>query len=680
MAAAPTPPLTVEAFTKNGGLLHKFSVVDDQGNTNEIGAFLDDGQGPPPSTILNHLICRNEYDKNLPLVTQLDSFALLAYSKEKEYKHIVQFTGYLQGRKKAAKVLLDKTGTVGYLYPGPGAADGVPCLRCYYESGRARPKKRPAPTPGAAEGSGGAAFPLAPPTPTGAAAKRVRGPLGKGAFQYVPPDPLPTQGASPPTTKASASTAEKEDGPVYEPGGDKRNGVSSEPAPPLPDPSQFPRSKDPRFTYVPPTPTEGVEPPPFYDDPESCPVIEGLTLSPDMAALAATAAAGVKAVTLGGPGSGSVQASSPRAGDGGGGAWGKDQKVAEGFYNNLRREKGTRNQSLVFHMRKLNNWVKAQLINSLRPADAMAGRDLEVLDLACGKGGDFTKWREVSRRYPIARYVGVDIAKASLVDAIGRYHQDKHIRAALGSTLTLGCADLGATDLANDDLEVWEATEDAWSSRPLLDEEDQFDAVTMQFALHYMFEDERRARHFLSLVARHLRPGGSFIATTVDARVVVEMLAGLGQQDAVSKEWVARLVDEEKRELCRLQVDDATYRQLFQAQGVGGRKEEEEEEETPCCGLRYKFLLRDGSEDDGAADAVNAPEWMIPLPFLRAAAREYGLELERALNFHELVNENRHQINSGHGGIRWTNSQGSISPTEWDIARIYIALKFTRVA
>ncbi|GAB5031038.1 mrna cap guanine-n7 [Nannochloropsis oceanica] len=697
--SAPTPTI-VDQLIKKGAMLHKLSVVDDKNNVSLLGTFLDDAHGPPSQSILNHLICRNEYEKNLPLVTSLDSFALIAYSKEKDYRRTSDFVGYLQGRKKAAKVFVDKSGTGGYLYPGPSLTtpDGIPCLRCYYESGRSRNinssstnKKRLA----SPSMDGLPAVPI----PTGASvAKRARTAGRMPHFEYIPPDPISPSNLPLSFPSSSSPTISGEEGPVYFLGREGENGsvstsfTSTNLFPPLLDPSQFPCSQDPRFKYVPPTPMKGQIPPPFYHDPDACPVIEGLTLTPDQAALASSAVAAAAAVTRLPPSPGAIPG---RGGEGGGGgrggggrggaAWGKDQKVAEGFYNQLKREKGTRNQSLVFHLRKLNNWVKAQLINSLKPAPVKkgkggAGRELEVLDLACGKGGDFTKWREVSRRYPIARYVGVDIAKSSLVDAIGRYHQDNHIRGALGSTLTLACADLGGTDLVEDEVEVWEATEDKWDKRPLLDEDDTFDCITMQFALHYMFETEGRARKFLQVVATHLRKGGSFIATTVDARVVVEMLVGLGRREGgKGGEWVARLVDEKKRELCRLQVDDATYQQLLRPARRGGEGGKEEEKETPFCGLRYKFLLRDGLEENGAADAVNAPEWMIPLPFLEAAAKEYGLKLEKAQNFHELVEEHRAHIDGGRAGIRWVNYQGSISPTEWDIARIYVALKFTRI-
>jgi mRNA (guanine-N7-)-methyltransferase len=83
-------------------------------------------------------------------------------------------------------------------------------------------------------------------------------------------------------------------------------------------------------------------------------------------------------------------------------------------------------------MRKLNNWVKALLIkvgflllaypkathaNPLSFIQEHCGRGgLAVLDLACGKGGDVGKWK----RGKIGRYLGVDIARMSLVDAASR--------------------------------------------------------------------------------------------------------------------------------------------------------------------------------------------------------------------------------------------------------------------
>lgn len=63
---------------------------------------------------------------------------------------------------------------------------------------------------------------------------------------------------------------------------------------------------------------------------------------------------------------------------------------------------------------------------------------------------------------------------------------------------------------------------------------DVFDVASMQFALHYMGQTEGRMRRFLHEVSRHLRVGGVFIATTMDSRVLIQLLMGHAQQSWVS--------------------------------------------------------------------------------------------------------------------------------------------------
>jgi mRNA capping enzyme len=49
-------------------------------------------------------------------------------------------------------------------------------------------------------------------------------------------------------------------------------------------------------------------------------------------------------------------------------------------------------------------------------------------------------------------------------------------------------------------------------------------------------------------------------------------------------------------------------------------------------GIKYHYTLR---EEAQGQEAVDAPEWMLPLPELQRLALEVGLELDMALNFHE---------------------------------------------
>jgi mRNA (guanine-N7-)-methyltransferase len=59
-------------------------------------------------------------------------------------------------------------------------------------------------------------------------------------------------------------------------------------------------------------------------------------------------------------------------------------------------------------------------------------------------------------------------------------------------------------------------------------ESDKFDVVSIQFAIHYMMQTRKRARRFFHTVSSLLEIGGNLIPTTIDARVVIEKLMGLG--------------------------------------------------------------------------------------------------------------------------------------------------------
>ncbi len=46
-----------------------------------------------------------------------------------------------------------------------------------------------------------------------------------------------------------------------------------------------------------------------------------------------------------------------------------------------------RTRSAIIHLREFHNWVKSVLIREF-----VSQRNLKVLDVACGKGGDLMKW------------------------------------------------------------------------------------------------------------------------------------------------------------------------------------------------------------------------------------------------------------------------------------------------
>ena len=348
--------------------------------------------------------------------------------------------------------------------------------------------------------------------------------------------------------------------------------------------------------------------------------------------------------------------------------------AADAFYSNLTRSLDTRADSRLFHMRNFNGWVKATQIAELDPDTSSSSRaagskkrsrisPLRVLDLACGKGGDLGKWTIHPRK--IENYVGADVARGSLVDAAVRARQMSKNKSSALRRCTFTLADLGEDVLGRrrsraarrmQELQTWNLQNETSEERDRdpafvaregggIAETDKFDVVSIQFAIHYMMSTRKRARRFFHTVSSLLEIGGNLIATTIDARVVVEKLMALGLDYHFDDFDVHPDVDTPESEgrhrngnlrrkvrdgegstvvsvgqgVCRLKFDADTLRRVF-------RPSKSPED---MFGLQYTFTLVEGSDHAaGVGEAVDLPEWLTPIKALEELAKESGLKLE----------------------------------------------------
>ena len=403
--------------------------------------------------------------------------------------------------------------------------------------------------------------------------------------------------------------------------------------------------------------------------------------------------------------------------------------AADAFYSNLTRTLETRADSRLYHMRAFNGWVKATQIAELDPDTSRASSSdgkkrsrispLRVLDLACGKGGDLGKWTIHQRK--IENYVGVDVARGSLVDAAIRARQmSQRSKSNALKRCTFTLADLGEDvpgrkrskkAVRMQKLLTWNLQSETSEEKnydPIfvakegggIAETDKFDVVSIQFAIHYMMSTRKRARRFFHTVSSLLELGGNLIATTIDARVVVEKLMGLGLDfhfdDIDAHSEVDKPENEERHHngnlqrkvnddegatvtvgqgVCRLKFDTETLRKVFQPS-----KSPED-----MFGLQYTFTLVEGTDHAaGVGEAVDLPEWLTPIPALDELAEESGLKLEYATNFHKFYEERKipsknPQAHNALYNMIVLNRNGSISDQEWDVSRMYLALKFRKV-
>jgi len=371
--------------------------------------------------------------------------------------------------------------------------------------------------------------------------------------------------------------------------------------------------------------------------------------------------------------------------------------AADAFYSGLTRNLDTRADSRLYHMRSFNGWVKATQISELNPRIAINGtvqpmRPLRVLDLACGKGGDLTKWSLHQRG--MSTYCGIDVARGSLKDAAIRIREMRKRNKLQNTETTLICADLGAdvpgrkkasTHRKMQKLLAWSLQEESeFESNPPEFKmvrgggitEQKFDVVSIQFAIHYMMSTGRRARRFFHTVSELLDIGGNLICTTIDARVVVGHLMNLGldyhfdRDDEINTGTVVQA----GAGACRITFEPEIVKRIIKSHSSNSDED--------LFGLQYTFTLVEGSDHGaGVGDAVNLPEWLTPIPVLESLGKEAGLELEYAENFHEFY-ENRNEEPSARNALynmRVLNRNGTITEEEWSICRLYAAIRFRKV-
>ncbi|XP_023683892.1 mRNA cap guanine-N(7) methyltransferase [Paramormyrops kingsleyae] len=258
---------------------------------------------------------------------------------------------------------------------------------------------------------------------------------------------------------------------------------------------------------------------------------------------------------------------------------GHGMKVAS-HYNTLQEcSREARTRSRIFYMRNFNNWLKSVLIGEILEKVKQSRKELCVLDLGCGKGGDLLKWRMGN----IHKLVCADIASVSVEQCEQRYldmRKKNHRQDRLFSAefITADC------------------TKELLSTK-LKDPNMTFDVCSCQFVYHYSFESLQQAEMMLRNACERLRPGGFFIGTTPDAF-----------------ELVKRLEASESNSF-----GNNVYRVTFQKKDV-----------YPLFGCQYDFSLE---------GVVNVPEFLVYFPLFQEMAKKYNMRLVSKKTFSEFFKE-----------------------------------------
>ena len=188
-----------------------------------------------------------------------------------------------------------------------------------------------------------------------------------------------------------------------------------------------------------------------------------------------------------------------------------------------------------------NLYVKSLLISSVtKPGGTL-------IDLAVGKGGDFPKWIDAKLKFVF----GVDISRDNIQNrmngAYARYlNYRKRFKVMPAALFVNGDSRVNIRKttgiLVDKDKQITRAVfGQGPKDAKLLGQgvykqygvgADGFDVCSMQFSIHYMFENQETLQNFLQNVSEVTKEGGYFIGTCYDGDKIFKYLKGVEQNDS----------------------------------------------------------------------------------------------------------------------------------------------------
>ena len=281
----------------------------------------------------------------------------------------------------------------------------------------------------------------------------------------------------------------------------------------------------------------------------------------------------------------------------------ESKKKDNSYYSNTNTKKFNYSERLPFqHFH--NSVVKRELIKEVAPSTLTDSSKPvgTLLDLAAGKGGDLPKWKDSLYK----EVVGLDIDKSGLEYAEQFYKEYKgkpkpevHYVWADSSKLIFPDYVAAMDTAARDKLEEY------------LPEKNQFDVVSLQFALHYFFKSEITLRTLLQNVTDNLKVGGHFIGTCFDG---MKLNKELKKSDKIEGKLDGKTVWKISKQYSGSNaINRANYGKAIDV-----------------------FVTTIGQ---------NYTEYLVNLTYLTKICKEYGLELVKEESFeeyHKRAKSNQH--------------------------------------
>lgn len=211
----------------------------------------------------------------------------------------------------------------------------------------------------------------------------------------------------------------------------------------------------------------------------------------------------------------------------------------------------------IDNLRKFHNFIKLQLIlKSCKETNAK-----NLLDIACGRGGDLQKW--LNNNIDLKYILAFDSHKDSIYSSIKK---GDSFDGAIARFQNLKQNYRGKMPFINfKNLDILDS--DILSKINYIDSNKKYDVVSCQFALHYFCENDFMLNSVLNIISTKLRKGGLFIGTATDGDLINNILKN-GDVDIPLLKLIKR---ESNNYLFYIQTENTTEltrQNYFELQGV----------------------------------------------------------------------------------------------------------------
>ena len=219
------------------------------------------------------------------------------------------------------------------------------------------------------------------------------------------------------------------------------------------------------------------------------------------------------------------------------------QEEDENMYYNRGKSK-----NMLLNLRHFHNmYVKSLLI------DLVSSNGDHLIDLAVGKAGDLNKWI----KNKLGGVLGIDVFKDNIYgsrdSACARYKskllkKEKDVPISMfvhgdsGKLIENGDFSYGNNPSSHDIVKALMGSSDVEKKtlvQPFLKENyglfiKKFDISSIQFAMHYMFENTQKLHNFLMNVSKYTKLNGYFIGTCFNGEKLFEMLKNVKEGESKS--------------------------------------------------------------------------------------------------------------------------------------------------